>query len=67
MRISIGQLKVKEKIHAPSSTQLSKLEELDSETILRVEIMLLCSRYQGYGVWTPISDRNPKCYSASMR
>ena len=30
MRILIGQLKVKEKVHALSSTQMSKLKELET-------------------------------------
>jgi hypothetical protein len=48
MRILIGQSKVKEKVHALSSTQLSRLKEL--EKFLRVEIMLLCSQHQGCGL-----------------
>jgi hypothetical protein len=38
MRALIGQLKVKEKAHALSSTQVSKLRE--KKMILRVEIVL---------------------------
>jgi hypothetical protein len=47
MRILISQSKVKEKVHALSSTQLSKRKEL--ENTLRVEIYLLCSYHQECG------------------
>jgi hypothetical protein len=47
MRMLIGQLIVKEKVHALSSTQLGKLKK--RETIFRVGITLLCSHFQSCG------------------
>jgi hypothetical protein len=60
MRILIDQSKVKEKVDALSSTQLSRLKGV--EKFVRVDIMLLCSHQ-----WTSISDESPKCYLASIR
>lgn len=66
MRILIGQSKVKEKVHALSSTQLSKLkEDRDEFEGLKLCFYAHILSYQGCG--QSIGDGSPKSYSTSMR
>jgi hypothetical protein len=65
MRISISRSKVKERVYVLSSTQLSRLKEL--EKLLRVEdsdmvYMLTLSR-----LWASSSDESLICYLGIIR